>query len=165
MTAEDRLRLIRIKIERANKHLKELEEAVIPYAKPTFKTLSVEFQTETGKPVLNSRPLLVYGPEIPAIAGDVVHNLRCALDHLAYQLVLVGVAFGETPPKKWQDVQFPIAHSSDSYKTAKERRIQGARREAIEAVDALKPYKDGNDPLWLLSKLDNADKHSFILPM
>ncbi|HEY6766433.1 MAG TPA: hypothetical protein VI386_16875 [Candidatus Sulfotelmatobacter sp.] len=37
------------------------------------------------------------------------------------------------------------------------------RREAIEAIDALKPYKDGNPTLWLLSKLDNTDKHSFFL--
>ncbi len=53
----------------------------------------------------------------------------------------------------------------DGWEAGKRRRIQGARREAIEAIDALKPYKGGNDPLWLLRRLDNTDKHSFILPI
>jgi hypothetical protein len=63
---------------------------------------------------------------------------------------------------KWEDIQFPISHSSDAYESRKLRYVEGARREAIEAIDRLKPYKDGNDALWLLYKLDNADKHSFI---
>jgi hypothetical protein len=37
------------------------------------------------------------------------------------------------------------------------------RQEAAEAIDRLKPYKGGNDALWLLRQLDNTDKHSFIL--
>jgi hypothetical protein len=114
---------------------------------------------------LNVRPLNVYPPEIPAITGDVVHNLRCALDHLAFHLVQIGITFGETAPAKWEDIQFPIFPSLESYKAGKGRRIQGARREAIEAIDALKPYKDGCEALWLLRRLDNTDKHSFILPI
>jgi hypothetical protein len=31
--------------------------------------------------------------------------------------------------------------------------------EAIEAIDALKPYKGGNDALWRIHELDNIDKH------
>ena len=112
---------------------------------------------------MNVRPLNIYPPEIPAIAGDVIHNLRCALDHLAFQLVSVGVSLGESPPSKWDDIQFPIAHSADIYEGRKRRRVQGMTRQAVEAIDALKPYKGGNEPLWLLHKLDNTDKHSFIL--
>lgn len=165
MNADDRLRLIRVKIERAEKRLDELEAAVQSLGEATFKMISRDFQLETGKPFLNVRPLNVYPPEIPAIAGDVIHNLRCALDHLAFHLVLVGVSFGETPPKKWEDIQFPILHSHKSYEGGKGRHIQGARREAIEAIDRLKPYKGGNEALWLLRRLDNTDKHSFLWPI
>jgi hypothetical protein len=84
---------------------------------------------------------------------------------LAFHLVHVGVGFGETPPKTWADIQFPIFNSLNSYEAGKGRRIQGARREAIEAIDRLKPYKGGNHALWLLRNLDNTDKHSFILPI
>jgi hypothetical protein len=165
MLADDRLRLIRIKIERAEKHLDDLEAAVQSLGEATFKLISLDSQSETRKPFLNVRPLNIYPPEIPAITGDVIHNLRCALDHLVFHLVQVGITFGETPPEKWEDIQFPISHSPDSYEDGKGRRIKGARREAIEAIDALKPYKGGNEALWLLRRLDNTDKHSFILPI
>jgi hypothetical protein len=165
MTADDRLRLIGVKIERANKHFDELEAAAQSLGEATFKLISLDHKPETGKPFLNIRPLNIYPPEIPAIAGDIAHNLRSALDHLAFHLVHVGVGFGETPPKTWADIQFPIFNSLNSYEAGKGRRIQGARREAIEAIDRLKPYKGGNHALWLLRNLDNTDKHSFILPI
>jgi len=165
MTADDRIRLIRVKIERAEKHLNELEAAVLSLGEATFKLVSLDSQPETGNPFMNFRPLNVYPADIPASTGDVVHNLRSALDHLAFHLVMVGVSFGETPPKKWEDVQFPVMYSLESYEARKRRHIQGARREAIEAIDALKPYKGGNEALWLLRRLDNTDKHSFILPI
>lgn len=165
MLADDRIRLIRIKIERAEKHLDDLEAAVLSLGKATFKKISLDKQSKTRKPFLNMRPLYILPPEVPAMTGDVVHNLRCALDHLAFQLVQVGITFGETAPENWANIQFPIFHSFESYEAGKRRRIQGARREAIEAIDALKPYKGGNEPIWLLSRLDNTDKHSYILPI
>src|ERR1035437_2342116 len=165
MTADDRLRLIRVKIERANKHLDELEAAVLSLGEATFKLISLDSQPETGKPFLNVRPLNIYPPNSPAIAGDMIHNLRCALDHLPFPLVMVGVSFGETPPKKWEDIQFPIMYSLKGYEGRKGRHLQGALREAIEAIDALKPYKGGNEALWLLRRLDNTDKHSFLWPI
>src|ERR1035441_9918456 len=165
MNADDRLRLIRIKIERAEKHLDELEAVVLSLGEATFKLISLDSQPETGKPFMNFRPLNVYPPEIPAITGDAAHNLRSALDHLAFHLVQVGITFGETAPAKWEDIQFPIFPSLKSYEAGKGRRIQGAQREAIEAIDALKPYKGGCEALWLLRRMDNTDKHSFILPI
>jgi hypothetical protein len=163
MTADDRLRLIRVKIERAEKHLDELEAVVLSLGEVTIKTIRVERESETAKPILKSDPLYIYGFDVPAIAGDVVHNLRCGLDHLAFQLVSVGVATGETRTEKWQDIQFPILHSLPSYEAGKRRRIQGARRQVVDAIDRLKPYKEGNADLWLLRELDNTDKHNFIV--
>jgi hypothetical protein len=163
MTADDRLRLIRVKIERAYKHLDELEAEVVSLGEVTFKTIRMERESEAMKPALKIDPLHVYGFDIPLASGDVVHNLRCALDHLAFQLVSVGVESGETRTEKWPDIQFPIFNSFASYEAGKRRRIQGMRREVMETIDRLKPYKGGNESLWLLRQLDNTDKHSFIL--
>jgi hypothetical protein len=162
MTADDRLTLIRVKIERAYKHIEELEDACRPFVGPVFKTVSFQANPQTGKPDLHIGSMNIYTSDIPAIAGDAVHNLKSALDHLAFQLVDAGVESGIPRNGKWEDIQFPISHSPDAYKSRKLRYVEGARREAIEAIDRLKPYKDGNDALWLLYKLDNADKHSFI---
>jgi hypothetical protein len=70
---------------------------------------------------------------------------------------------GNTRKGKPQDIHFPIAHNAQTYESKKLRCIEGVGREAIEAIDRLKPYKDGNAALWLLYKLDIADKHSLIL--
>ena len=165
-TADDRLKLIGIKIERANKHIAELEDFVLRSGVLPGKTIRRNTDAETGKPFLHFGSFNIYEPDIPAIMGDAVHNLRSALDHLAYHLVMVGTDKGEVRTEPWEKIQFPITHSPDSYKSKRTAgKVQGMERKAIEAIDALKPYKGGNDPLWLLHKLDNTDKHSFILPI
>jgi hypothetical protein len=37
------------------------------------------------------------------------------------------------------------------------------RQDAIDAINAVKPYKGGNDTLWILHKLNNIDKHRFVI--
>jgi len=165
LSADDRLLLVRVKVERANKHIADLEDACRPFIGPIFKTLSVQANPEGGKPRLKIGSMNIYTSDIPAIAGDAIHNLKSALDHLAFQLVSVGVESGIERRGRWEDIQFPIAYSSDAYESRKLRYVEGARREAIEAIDRLKPYKDGNPALWRLYKLDNTDKHSLIFPI
>jgi hypothetical protein len=89
-----------------------------------------------------------------ATAGDIVHNLRSALDHLAYQLVVVG---SEKEPSR--RVEFPIAKDFATYEAEKTKKVQGMRPIAIKAIDNVKPYKGGNEPLWRIHELDNIDKH------
>jgi hypothetical protein len=162
MTADDRLRLIRVKVERAYKHIEDLEEAIAPFGGAVAHNVWFDSDANTGKPILQSGPVHIYSSRIPAITGDAVHNLMCALDHLAFHLVEAGVVAGIPRKRIWEDIQFPIAYDLDTYESRKKRYVEGARREAIEELDRLKPYKDGNPALWLLHKLDNTDKHSFI---
>src|SRR3990172_3595613 len=98
-------------------------------------------------------------PDIARIGGDVIQNLRSALDHLAYQLVLVGTG----KPGPFFHVYFPIFDSAPEYKAGKTRQIKGMRQEAIDAIDGIKPYKGGNDTLWQLHSLNRIDKHRLIL--
>lgn len=96
-------------------------------------------------------------------AGDVIHNLRSALDHLAWEL------------SKWETGEpgdpirccFPIGWSPDNYEAMKGRAIAGMAPEAKKAIDNLCPYKDGiaisSEPLWKIHHLDIVDKHRHIL--
>jgi hypothetical protein len=162
LSADDRIRLVSIKVERAYKHIEDLEDAIRPYSNAVMHGVRFEHDPNTGKPALKTAPVHIYDSNIPAITGDAIHNLMCALDHLTFHLVEVGVAAGIPRKGKWENIQFPIAHDSETYETRKMRYVEGARREAIEALDRLKPYKSGNPALWFLYKLDNTDKHSFI---
>jgi hypothetical protein len=98
-----------------------------------------------------------------AIAGDVIHNLRSALDHLANQLVLVGlIATPLSTPlteAEWRQIEFPICDGIAKYKSSKAGKVKGMTPMAKEAIDRLKPYKGGNDALWRIHELDNIDKH------
>jgi hypothetical protein len=102
--------------------------------------------------------------EVVAIAGDVVHNLRSALDHLAKQLVLVGLTVAQPAvglsDKELRQIEFLIAESVARYEADKARKVKGMTLESIEDIDRLKPYKGGNDAPWRIHELDNIDKHS-----
>lgn len=96
--------------------------------------------------------------EIVSIVGDALHNLRSGLDYLAYQLVSTA---GSTPDYK---SAFPIANSATAYMTRRFReKIECMRQDAINAIDAVKPYKGGNDVLWRLHELESIDKHRLLL--
>ena len=83
-----------------------------------------------------------------------------ALDHLAYQIVCNDT--GDNPPNPiW--IYFPITGDAQEYETKKHGKMKGARNETFEAIDALKPYKGGNDDLWELYRLNNIDKHRLLI--
>lgn len=110
-------------------------------------------------------------PEAEALAfgvriGDVVHNLRSALDHLIWQLVL---ANGETPGA-WN--QFPLVRSKGSF-PPKGRGghsfIEGIGAEASRYIERAQRYigneSDWDYPLWTIVNLSNADKHRVVTPV
>ncbi len=163
-TILDRLVLIKVKTERAKKHLRDLAAEVL-----TVKETAVLVPDE--KTGVAPHPIgILWGdfPTVPTIsfdaicmAGDVVHNLRSALDHLAQHLALV-----HTPTladEELRGVEFPISETFTKYKNSKARKVKGIHPKAVEAIDSLKPYGDGDGQLsaklWRLHALDNIDKH------
>jgi hypothetical protein len=53
--------------------------------------------------------------------------------------------------------------TASKYETGRQPKVKGMRPQAIKAIDALKPYKGGNDLLWKLHKLNNIDKHRALI--
>src|SRR5215217_3489518 len=90
MNADKRIELIREKVARAKKHLADLivlRNTFIGQAEPDM--IKVDTDPETGNEITKIVQIFDPPPGIALIAGDAIHNLRSALDHLAYQLVLV----------------------------------------------------------------------------
>jgi hypothetical protein len=167
----------RLKIERAEKHLGELRVEIDRYTQThPFETVRVR-----GGPRCNQhRDCLRYrlrvtsqpGPGLAIIAGDVLHNARSALDHLAVALV---------PPARRRSAGFPIelddiwARKQRKYvvRDSERRRrfnsaINGMPKPAVRIIKAVQPYRRGGKGtahvLYLLSKLENADKHRELIP-
>ena len=94
--------------------------------------------------------------------GDVVQNIRHALDHLVYEL--------STPSARNQGKSgFPIFTDKCEFQVLGApliRGIKGDERTLIERHQPYQaPYPARNHPLAILNKLANQDKHRVLLPV
>ena len=157
MTALDRLANINIKVTRAKLHLGLLTTEVKSYLDSQPYEVSVMLDLDKG-PTYSISKIRPPQPDMSAIVGEIIYNLRSSFDHLAYQLVLVGSA--KTPSNR---VYFPIADDQLTYFKIRDSYLKGASPLAIAKIDSLKPYKSGNELLWMLHKLNNIDKHRTLI--
>jgi hypothetical protein len=96
------------------------------------------------------------------VIGDAVHNLRCALDHMAVQ-----IATEADPSIDTKQLYFPFAKTRDDLIGSLKGVIKVAGRPILDVIlDKIKPYErpDGNSVLYALSALDNDDKHNLLTP-
>src|ERR1700694_5642328 len=106
-----------LKVERAKKHIIELDNALTAFK--STKPYKIETYVNPKTPqILNY--YLVEVDEVPdaisLICGDVFHNLRGALDHLAAQLVIAsGNGSSVSGDKANVDIGFPIFDSAAKY--------------------------------------------------
>jgi len=96
------------------------------------------------------------------LAGEIVHHMRAAFDHVAWQLSSPSYRSSNTT-----QIEFPIYSFDPSTDKDKLRRYQGkvegiSKPSALARIESLQPYKAGNrfaHPLWLIHDLDRIDKH------
>jgi hypothetical protein len=147
-----------LKIERAIQHLQELEMVLFTHAnnhppQATFK--KNEQGSVTHIHVVTKSPPKMVG----AIVGDIVHNLRAALDLMAVELVSL------TPNANTNGVYFPFCDVADDLNLMiKKRNFHRAGQDAVELLVTLRPYKGGNAALRALHDLDIQDKHHTLIP-
>jgi hypothetical protein len=152
---------VQIKMDRAQAHAHELDKAFWgAFPRGACKT-TVEVHDEGRRHVYLADHPPAPDPVWGAIAGDAIHNLRSALDHLAYQLVLLSggqptnsTAFPilNRPPRKWCGRrELPV--------------ISGGIPEVVrELLDSIQPYQRRYPhDLDALRDLDNIDKHKVIV--
>jgi hypothetical protein len=150
----DRMRGPRGKIERAKQHVRELEAAISTFLETHPYEVVRDDDTEPGKRLYKLSKADCPPDNLALIAGDIVHNLRAALDLLIWQLI---EASGKVP--NGHD-GFPISVSAQHFETTGIAKVKRRiRKEAVEVLRSVKPYKGGNDALWRLHHLDIADKH------
>jgi hypothetical protein len=145
-----------VKIENAKKHLRTLELGAADYRNRTEMIWGAT--ADPNVPWTKHVPVIPF--DVLAGAGDVIQNLRSALDHLAFQLVMVGT--NDVGPANPSRIQFPIHRDRGTYDSNKSARTEGMREDAKLAIDAAKPYKGGNEALWRIHELNNIDKHRML---
>ena len=159
-TVAERLRQITLKAERAKEHVGELDRNLRAFFKTDPYKVGSKHDSQTRKLVYYVTSVDPIPQYVPLIAGDVIQNLRSALDHLAYQIVCSDT--GDSPPNA-DGIYFPITDTVAKYEAGKRGKMQGVGQKVFDAIDALKPYKGGNDLLWTLHRLNNIEKHRLLL--
>lgn len=158
LDAPSRLSLVRAKIERAKKNLADMERELTEFHRELAAS-------RTDGNVIHVLPERFMKIEVTfdalCAAGDIVNNLRSALDHLIFQLI--DVHSPNSPAKVFERCAFPICQNVTSYEAAKRTKLQGISPDATKLLDACKPYKGADNPLWLLDELNNICKHRLII--
>lgn len=157
----DALEGVRLKLARAEHNIEEIYEAVVAYLAEENYEFVGEFNRKTSEYVIRGEVTKSTG-HIGVIAGDVLHNLRSALDHLAWQLALLTTA---TP---YDRTQFPIAFTEGEFGSrGGQKMISDLSPEHRARIETFQPYHGTNEnwtPLALhdLRVLSNTDKHRLV---
>lgn len=147
------------KIDRAKHHLEELQKEIDTFFKLQPYKISTKRDHQTKRLIYYLTDVLIVPDKIALISGDVVQNLRSALDHLAYDL-FVKENKGTVSVKH---IYFPIENDLQSYESEKVRKTKGISSEKLKLIDSIRPYKGGNDLLWAIATLNNIDKHRLLI--
>jgi hypothetical protein len=147
-----------LKIERAKKHIADLDSAIRSFCDSEPYTLTIKNHPEIehiGLEVVEVAPIPNF---INLIIGDAVHNLRSAFDHLNCRLIEAG---GGTPKP---NSTFPICKSPEHYASALGKGEIGKMRPGTDKlIQSIQPYMSGDSTLWHIHALDRVDKHRLIL--
>ena len=86
--------------------------------------------------------------------GDVIHNLRSALD-----ITVFGMA-GHRAPK----IRFPFSKKAEGLNSSiKDGYVKFAGTKVVETIHSLQPYPTGNGALYAVHALSLQDKHRLLV--
>jgi hypothetical protein len=156
-----------LKVDRAEQHLEEVKAHMAAYA------TEHPYRAERARQPKGQRDIWLYrlrmlqqpDPMIAVIIGEILYDLRSALDHIA-----VGMA----PRSRKRNAGFPVEMTDPSARDAdgnllnEERhrsflsKIEGIPQDAAAMIMYSQPYNREHseiETLALLNRLENADKH------
>lgn len=157
------------KVDRAHEHLIAFDKIRRVFLDSDPYRVDVQLDAEKRRHVYRLEVRELPPISLGILLGDFAHNLRSALDHLAWQLALLG----PTAPDPLTDFPIYVSGSYGGYMRFKGRkRLAGnlpvaIRDDVMSEIDSLQPYRGGDSValLALLYWLSNTDKHKIVLPL
>lgn len=159
-------RSVELKLARASAQASSLNDAINSWVSANPLVATCELRENrlgfrvTQQEFLQPASLEYWG----LLAGECVHNVRSALDNLAFALACLSC----DPPKKPREIAFPIYTDKAQFEKNGRKNIHQLPLPAAELIERLQPFqRDGSptfgtpdkDPLVLLQWLSNTDKH------
>jgi hypothetical protein len=145
----------RLKIERARRHMNDLQHAAQLYGDTHPHIVTVETDAVTGDNLLRIDPADPLPDELLLILGDAIHNLRSALDHAWCMMVVTQGTWAK----------FPFRRTRTEFEAA----VNGLKDNVSDEIKqcllhSVQPYPGGRCELLLhLHDLDIEDKHRLLI--
>jgi hypothetical protein len=157
------------KMRRARLHFRAIERSIRRFNASDANSVVNDFHTEPGYLVVRALSRRQPSQYLSQLIGDWLYNIRATLDYAACELARLN----EQPID--DQVEFPIFLERDDFWNPHNGRLsRGASRrigklhpihQAI--VESQQPFHGRHgtpedDPLWLLYRLSNFDRHQFV---
>jgi hypothetical protein len=150
------------KLDRAIQHVKELGAVFDRWSKTNPYVGTVDYDPETRSNTLSVEVRTEPFTRLSQIIGDIAHNFRGVLDHMALALAEANYG-GRVPAEVERKSQFPICTERDYFRNARTRQIEYVAARPQATIQSLQPYKwrDARQrhPLNVLRDLSDFDKH------
>jgi hypothetical protein len=147
----------RAKVKRAKAQIDALEPLLAPYTDSLFLRVDLELNGtgQSGECVVKiERIPEPVPPDVVVVIGEIVQNLRSALDYLAHEMTAVGEG-------RFDDSQWPIAKNSSDLKRF-EKTLKRVTSEHRALIERLQPHDGRNVEMAVLRDLSNTDKHRLL---
>lgn len=159
----DELRGVEIRLERAHEHIDSLKHE----SRMFMMELPPAFGYELAKKLANGEypvKARIYRPppvRLGVLAGDAAHNLRSALDMIAWELAVKGP---KPPAEDDRQTAFPICRNLKAWESnGTKRMVERLPPDAIPVIKSFQPFEQDD---WLrfgmIQAIDNWAKHKAI---
>jgi hypothetical protein len=150
------------KLARARELIDELEKLLATHLQENLVSSELlgPMESDDGGPTwISAKVSLPLAPDRSAIlVGDIVHNMRTSLDHMASEMARLN-------GKGDASVNFPFSNSAAELKKMIEwKKFYFCGGEAVALLRTFEPYRGGNLELRAIHDLDNGDKHRALIP-
>jgi hypothetical protein len=153
----------------AGKDVDTLHKEIGAFLKEDARRILDKYEPQLGAYVRYVFPGSDARTEWSLLLGDIAHNYRSCLDHIAWQLAIANSPT-RNPKDQWKanDISFPIYTCRRKYlrKRHSAWRHQGLSSTHRRLIRHFQPYqrRDAPEahPLWHLHELSNIDKHQVL---
>ena len=145
------------RLARVPNQIARLNDALAEHAIREPAILAAGYDERDGEPTYRiPHPSTWLPQEAQAIVGEIVHNLRSALDNLVWLLAYRNCGH------EVKQTQFLIVETRTDFDKQQPRRLKGLTNDQVDTIEKVQPY-NGDDWLRLLADLSNPDKHRHLL--
>jgi hypothetical protein len=164
---------VKRKLARAGGQVKTINEKIEAYAADHANPMTLAGDLDGLVFTLQMPKVPPLDPNLSVDIGQVLHNLRSALDQTTYAMLQANIPHVSGLTSKQRDAmerasQFPITDNPQKFSDATPM-VQGLSADAVATIERFQPFNNPKgvvgDSLWCVRELSNTDKHRLVHPV